>query len=93
MIAEQPTHGIDIGSAEFIHTQLIDMRNKGAGILLVSADLSEVMNLSDRIIVFYEGEIVGYFNSVEGVTENELGLYMLGVKRQTPQEIGGALND
>ena len=93
MIAEQPTHGIDIGSAEFIHTQLIDMRNKGAGILLVSADLSEVMNLSDRIIVFYEGEIVGYFNNVEGVTENELGLYMLGVKRQTPQEIGGALND
>ena len=93
MIAEQPTHGIDIGSAEFIHTQLIDMRNKGAGILLVSADLSEVMNLSDRIIVFYEGEIVGYFKNVKDVTENELGLYMLGVKRQTPEEIGGALND
>ncbi len=93
MVAEQPTHGIDIGSAEFIHTQLIDMRNKGAGILLISADLSEVMNLSDRIIVFYEGEIVGYFKDVKDVTENELGLYMLGVKHQTKEEIGGALND
>ena len=93
MIAEQPTHGIDIGSAEFIHTQLIDMRNKGAGILLVSADLSEVMNLSDRIIVFYEGKIVAYIKDVKNVTENELGLYMLGVKHQTAEEIGGALND
>ncbi|MPN17413.1 Autoinducer 2 import ATP-binding protein LsrA [bioreactor metagenome] len=93
MIAEQPTHGIDIGSAEFIHTQLIDMRNKGAGILLISADLSEVMNLSDRLIVFYEGEIVGYFKDVKNISENELGLYMLGVKHQTKEEIGGALTD
>jgi len=50
MIAEQPTHGIDIGSAEFVHHKLIEMRNAGAGILLVSADLNEVMDLSDRII-------------------------------------------
>lgn len=93
LIAEQPTHGIDIGSAEFIHTQLIEMRNNGAGILLVSADLSEVMNLSDRILVMYEGEIVGYFKDVKNLSEKELGLYMLGVKRQTPEELGGALND
>lgn len=93
MIAEQPTHGIDIGSAETVHHKLIEMRNAGAGILLVSADLDEVINLSDRIIVMYNGEISGYFPDVKKVNAQELGLYMLGVKHQTPEEIGGAMND
>lgn len=92
LIAEQPTHGIDIGSAEFIHKQLIEMRNRGAGILLVSADLNEVINLSDRILVMYEGKIVGYFDRPDKVDEKELGLYMLGVKKQDEKELGGAVN-
>ena len=93
MIAEQPTHGIDIGSAEFVHHKLIEMRNAGAGILLVSADLNEVMSLSDRIIVMFNGQIAGYFHDANKVSESELGMYMLGAKHQTAEEIGGALND
>ncbi|NLI54625.1 MAG: ABC transporter ATP-binding protein [Clostridiales bacterium] len=93
LLAEQPTHGIDIGSAEFIHLRLIEMRNAGAGLLLVSADLDEVMSLSDRLIVMYEGRIAAYFSGTKGLTRSELGYYMLGVKRQTPEEIGGALRD
>lgn len=92
LIAEQPTHGIDIGSAEFIHRQLIDMRNRGVGILLISADLNEVINLSDRLLVMYEGKIVGYFDSPKDVDEKDLGLYMLGVKQQNEKELGGAVN-
>jgi simple sugar transport system ATP-binding protein len=93
MIAEQPTHGIDIGSAEFVHHKLIEMRNAGAGILLVSADLNEVMDLSDRIIVMFNGRIAGYFPDANKVNESELGMYMLGAKHQSEEEIGGALND
>ena len=93
MIAEQPTHGIDIGSAEFVHHKLIEMRNAGAGILLVSADLNEVMDLSDRIIVMFNGEIAGYFPDANNISESDLGMYMLGAKHQDAEEIGGALND
>lgn len=93
MIAEQPTHGIDIGSAEFVHHQLIEMANNGAGILLVSADLNEVMDVSDKLIVMFGGKIAGYFPDARKVTDQELGLYMLGVKHQTEEEIRGALND
>ena len=93
MIAEQPTHGIDIGSAEFVHHKLIEMRNAGAGILLVSADLNEVIDLSDRVIVMFDGEIAGYFPDANDINESNLGMYMLGAKKQTAEEIGGALND
>ena len=93
MIAEQPTRGIDIGSAAYIHHQLIDMRNSGAAVLLVSADLNEVLKLSDRLIVMYEGEIVAYFPSLKGVTESQLGLYMLGVEHQSEKEIREASYD
>ena len=81
MIAEQPTRGIDIGSAAYIHHQLIDMRNSGAAVLLVSADLNEVLKLSDRLIVMYEGEIVGQLDPKK-ITVEELGLYMSGAKRE-----------
>ena len=93
MIAEQPTHGIDIGSAEFVHHKLIEMRNNGAGVLLVSADLNEVIDVSDRIIVMFDGKIVGYFKDANDVDESSLGMYMLGAKEQSAEEIGGALND
>lgn len=87
LIAAQPTRGIDIGSANYIHHQLIEMRNQGAAILLVSADLNEVMSVSDSLIVMYEGEIVAYFKKASEVSANELGLYMLGTKSQSEEEI------
>jgi len=93
MLAEQPTHGIDIGSAELVHHRLIDLRNNGSGILLVSADLDEIINLSDRILVMYNGKIAAYFPDANKVSDSELGMYMLGAKTQTAEEIGGALND
>lgn len=91
LIAEQPTRGIDIGSANFIHNQLIDLRNDGRAILLVSADLNEVMDLSDNLLVMYDGEIVAYFDDCKTVSEKELGLYMLGVKKQSEEEIRRAV--
>ncbi|MBR4462571.1 MAG: ABC transporter ATP-binding protein [Erysipelotrichaceae bacterium] len=92
MIAEQPTHGIDIGSAELVHHKLLELRNQGAGILLVSADLNEVLDLSDRIIVMFDGQIAGYFPDASKTNDQELGLYMLGARHQSEEEIGGALN-
>ena len=93
MIAEQPTHGIDVGSAEAVHHRLIELRNEGAGVLLVSADLNEIIDLADRIIVMFDGHIAAYFPDANNVNDTELGLYMLGSKRQSAEEIGGALND
>ena len=80
LIAVQPTRGLDVGAIEYIHEQLISQRDAGKAILLVSLELDEVMNVSDRIIVMYEGENVGEFDPAV-VTENELGLYMAGSKR------------
>ncbi|MBP3889413.1 MAG: ABC transporter ATP-binding protein [Cellulosilyticum sp.] len=80
LIAVQPTRGLDVGAISFIHEQLVKERDKGRGILLVSLELDEVMNLSDRILVMYEGEIVAELNPKE-TTINELGLYMAGSKR------------
>lgn len=82
LIAAQPTRGLDIGATEFIHRLLIELRNNGKGILLISADLDEILNLSDRILVMYNGEIVGAFLEGEA-DEKELGYYMTGVKRQS----------
>ena len=79
LVASQPTRGVDIGAIEYIHAQLLKLRDEGKAILLVSAELSEVFALSDRIIVLYEGEIVGEFDPTL-VTETELGLYMTGAK-------------
>lgn len=80
LIAVQPTRGLDVGAIEYIHGQLIKERSRGAGILLVSLELDEVMNVSDRILVMYEGEIVADVKP-EDVTFQELGLYMSGAKR------------
>ena len=80
LIAVQPTRGLDVGAISVIHEQLVEERDKGRGILLVSLELDEVMNLSDRILVMYEGEIVADLNPKE-TTINELGLYMAGSKR------------
>src|SRR5690606_25134831 len=80
LIAVQPTRGLDVGAIEYIHKQLINHRNKGKAVLLVSLELDEVMNLSDRILVMYEGEIVANLDPHK-TNENELGLYMAGAKR------------
>ena len=77
LVASQPTRGVDIGAIEFIHDQIVDARDRGLGVLLVSADLGEVMSLSDRILVMYEGEIVGEMLQADA-TEEKLGLLMGG---------------
>ena len=81
LIAVQPTRGLDVGAIEYIHKQLVKERDEGKAVLLVSLELDEVMNVSDRILVMYEGEIVGEFDP-KTVTVQELGLYMAGAKRQ-----------
>ncbi len=80
LIAVQPTRGLDVGAIEYIHKRLVAERDSGKGILLVSLELDEVMNVSDRILVIYEGEIVAELDPKE-VTVQELGLYMAGSKR------------
>ncbi|HHY27551.1 MAG TPA: ABC transporter ATP-binding protein [Desulfitobacterium dehalogenans] len=80
LVAVQPTRGLDVGAIEYIHKQLVARRNAGKAVLLVSLELDEVMNVSDRILVMYEGEIVGELNP-KTTTVQELGLYMSGAKR------------
>lgn len=80
VLAVQPTRGLDVGATEYIHKQLMAQRNEGKAVLLISLELDEVMNVSDRILVIYEGEIVGELNPKE-ITVSELGLYMAGSKR------------
>ena len=80
LITAQPTRGVDIGAIEYIRKELVKLRDAGKAILLISAELEEIMSLSDRIIVMYEGEIVALFHPDE-TTEEELGLYMAGAKR------------
>ena len=80
LIAVQPTRGLDVGAIEYIHKQLVAQRDAGKGVLLVSLELDEVMDVPDRILVMYEGEIVGELDPKK-TTEEELGLYMAGAKR------------
>ena len=81
LIAVQPTRGLDVGAIEYIHKQIVAQRDTGKGVLLVSLELDEVMSLSDRILVMYEGEIVGELDP-KTTTVEELGLYMAGAKRE-----------
>ena len=80
IVAVQPTRGLDVGAIEYIHSQLVAERDRGKAVLLVSLELDEVMSLSDRILVMYEGEIVGQLDPKK-TTVSELGLYMSGAKR------------
>lgn len=84
LIAAQPTRGLDVGAIEFIHRRLIDQRDKGKAVLLVSLELDEILNVSDRIAVIYEGRIVGIVDPKE-TTEQELGMMMAGA---TVKEVG-----
>lgn len=85
LLACQPTRGVDVGSIEFIHSQLLKYRNQGHGILLISSELSEIMSLSDRIMVMYKGKIIGEVNAREATTE-QIGLLMAGIAKDVVNE-------
>ena len=81
LIAAQPTRGLDVGAIEYVHKYLVEQRDKGKAVLLVSFELDEILALSDKISVIYGGKIVGTFNR-EDTDEKELGLYMAGGKNE-----------
>ena len=85
LVAVQPTRGLDVGAIEYIHSQIVAQRDAGKAVLLVSLELDEVMNLSDRILVMYEGEIVGEFDP-KTTDVQTLGLYMAGAKRMEKED-------
>jgi simple sugar transport system ATP-binding protein len=89
LVAVQPTRGLDVGAIEYIHKQLVAERDKGRGVLLVSLELDEVMNVSDRILVIFEGKIVADVKPKE-VSYKELGLYMAGASKQGDAKYGAA---
>lgn len=93
IIANQPTRGIDIGASMFIRNKLVELRDAGAAVLLISADLNEVMEVSDRLIVLCEGRISAYFEDASVVSEDEIGLYMLGLKHMNPEAIRRASSE
>lgn len=87
LIADQPTRGIDVGATEFIRNEIVELSRNGAAVLLVSADLNEVIELSDSLIVMYGGKIVAYFEDSNQLEDVTMGEYMLGLNRQTDEEI------
>lgn len=87
LVADQPTRGVDVGAMELIHTRLVELRDSGCAILLISADMSEVFNLADRIIVFHNGKITAQVTDIRHLTEDQLGRYMLGLDQM---EVGVA---
>ena len=92
LLVSQPTRGVDIGAIEFIHNQILRMRDEGTAVFIISSELSEVVGLSDRVLVMYHGEIVGNFDA-EKVSFSELGLYMSGVKKMKKEEMNGRESD
>ncbi len=93
ILADQPTRGIDVGATEFIHRKLIELSRSGVAVLLVSADLNEVMELSDSLIVMYNGQIAAYFDDTADLTDEIMGSYMLGLKHQTEKEVRRACHE
>ncbi|WP_304508479.1 ABC transporter ATP-binding protein [Anaerotignum sp.] len=92
IIADQPTRGIDVGATEFIRKKLVELSREGAAVLLVSADLNEVMELSDSLIIMYNGKIAAYFEDTSVLNDTIMGEYMLGLKQQDAEEIRGVLH-
>lgn len=85
LICEQPTRGVDLGAANIIHKKLIDLRNNGTSILLFSADINEILKISDRCIVMFDGKIVAKLDNLENCSINEIGEFMLGLKSQNEE--------
>ena len=77
LVASQPTRGVDVGSIEYIHQRMVEARDAGVGVLIVSTELDEILSLSDRILVMYRGRIVAEFEAGK-VSKNEIGLAMAG---------------
>lgn len=80
LIAVQPTRGLDVGSIEYIHRRLVEQRDSGKAVLLVSLELDEVLDLSDRIAIINNGELIGTVNASE-TDEKEVGLMMTGIRK------------
>jgi general nucleoside transport system ATP-binding protein len=91
LLVSQPTRGVDLGATQFIWRTITEARDRGAAVLLSSADLSELLALSDRLIVLYRGRIVAAFLNREDLTPETLGTYMLGLSTQSPQDMDMAL--
>jgi ABC-type uncharacterized transport system ATPase subunit len=82
LVVHEPTRGLDVAATEFVYAELISQVESGSGVLLVSTNLDEILQLSDRIYVLYNGSVVAEFSDVRNVSEQEIGLYMLGLKTQ-----------
>ena len=93
ILADQPTRGIDVGATEFIRNQLVALRDEGKAVLLISADLNEILEVSDSIIVLNNNEIAAYIEDASKLEEYELGEYMLGVKQMTAEEVAKVVHD
>jgi ABC-type uncharacterized transport system ATPase subunit len=91
LLVSQPTRGVDLSATQFIWRSLTQARDAGAAVLLSSADLSELLALSDRLVVFYRGRIVAAFENADTLTTETLGTYMLGLAEQSPEEMKVAL--
>ena len=91
LLVSQPTRGVDLGATQFIWRTLTETRDAGAAVLLSSADLSELLVLSDRLVVFYRGRIVAAFRNSDELTTEMLGACMLGLSKQSPEEMRAAL--
>lgn len=91
LLVNQPTRGVDLGATQFIWESITRARDGGAAVLLSSADLSELLALSDRLVVFYRGKIVAAFHNGPDLTPEILGSYMLGLQTQTPDVMQEAL--
>ena len=88
LVAVQPTRGLDVGAIEYIHKQIVEQRNQGKAVLLVSLEMDEVLDVSDRILVMYEGGIVGELDPKKTNPE-EIGLFMAGAKREEVPSYAG----
>jgi simple sugar transport system ATP-binding protein len=87
LIASQPTRGLDVGSIEYIHGRIVEKRNAGCAVLLVSSELDEIMSLADRVAVMYEGEILDVLPA-EDATKEQLGLLMAGIRKDAVHAAG-----
>ena len=93
ILADQPTRGIDVGATEFIRKKLVELSRSGVAVLLVSADLNEVMELSDSLMVIHNGRIAAYFDDPSDLTDEMMGEYMLGLKEQSEEEVRRVCHD
>ncbi|MGM9557307.1 MAG: ABC transporter ATP-binding protein [Oscillospiraceae bacterium] len=93
ILADQPTRGIDVGATEFIRKKLVELSRSGIAVLLISADLNEVMELSDSLIVMHNGHIAAYFEDTSALSDDVMGEYMLGLKQQPEEEVRRVCHD